>query len=287
MYNTSNLLSETPKSVGSHELRVKAGDRFPAHRGQSSDKALPAGASDFANVIEKGVFVDKTLFIRDLLDYTPGSARLFCRPRGFGKSLGLDMLQCFFETPVEGFGFTDAEVEALTSYAGMIGHVGEIRNRCGGWHFGQTDVCNPASVLRFLEKRDGENETSGDSGTDTSGDNSLEARLLQQAGKRFGAQLQTLVSKGSVETQLDVRSALEDVGWNPAALWSQLYLLGCVTTDYAERPRDPSATRRLRLPNREARTLFERAALPYSTIGWQARSVRPLYSMSATATSTS
>jgi hypothetical protein len=46
-------------------------------------------------VLSDGVFVDKSLLVRDVLDGTP--ANLFCRPRRFGKSLAMSMLKDFLE----------------------------------------------------------------------------------------------------------------------------------------------------------------------------------------------
>lgn len=66
-------------------------------------KMLPIGVESFEDVVESGVYVDKTLLVRDLLSKVPGSVTLFCRPRRFGKSLAMRMLQCFFEAPVEGY----------------------------------------------------------------------------------------------------------------------------------------------------------------------------------------
>lgn len=60
-------------------------------------KPLPIGVDNFEEIIEKGYYyVDKTLFIKELLDMK-GKVNLFTRPRRFGKTLNLSMLQCFFE----------------------------------------------------------------------------------------------------------------------------------------------------------------------------------------------
>jgi len=62
---------------------------------------LPIGHSFFDQVIEdKYYYVDKTLFIKDILD--KGSAVTLCtRPRRFGKTLNQTMLKCFFEDTSE------------------------------------------------------------------------------------------------------------------------------------------------------------------------------------------
>ncbi|MFI3212530.1 MAG: AAA family ATPase [Eubacteriales bacterium] len=60
-------------------------------------KPLPIGIENFEKMIEqKYYYVDKTLLIQKLLDHR-AEVTLFTRPRRFGKSLNLSMLQCFFE----------------------------------------------------------------------------------------------------------------------------------------------------------------------------------------------
>jgi hypothetical protein len=60
-------------------------------------KPLPIGRSFFDDVIENGsYYVDKTLFIKDLMDRS-AKVTLCTRPRRFGKTLNQTMLKCFFE----------------------------------------------------------------------------------------------------------------------------------------------------------------------------------------------
>ena len=58
---------------------------------------LPAGVENFEDLRRNGYyFVDKTLFIKELLDMK-GKVNLFTRPRRFGKTLNMSMLRYFFE----------------------------------------------------------------------------------------------------------------------------------------------------------------------------------------------
>lgn len=60
-------------------------------------KPLPVGIDDFEKIVTGDYFyVDKTLFIKDLLDMK-GEVNLFTRPRRFGKTLNMSMLRYFFE----------------------------------------------------------------------------------------------------------------------------------------------------------------------------------------------
>ena len=60
-------------------------------------KALPIGIDNFEMLITRGYyFIDKSLLIKDLID-NKASVNLFTRPRRFGKTLNMSMLQYFFE----------------------------------------------------------------------------------------------------------------------------------------------------------------------------------------------
>ena len=60
-------------------------------------KHLPIGLSDFEKLIsENYYFIDKSLFIKEIMD-NKTEVTLIPRPRRFGKTLNLSMLQCFFE----------------------------------------------------------------------------------------------------------------------------------------------------------------------------------------------
>lgn len=60
-------------------------------------KPLPVGVDDFKDLITNDYYyIDKTLLIKDLLDYK-GKVNLFTRPRRFGKTLGISTVRYFFE----------------------------------------------------------------------------------------------------------------------------------------------------------------------------------------------
>ncbi len=60
-------------------------------------KPIPVGTEDFKEIVDKEYyFVDKTLLIKDLLDQN-SKVNLITRPRRFGKTLNMSMIQRFFE----------------------------------------------------------------------------------------------------------------------------------------------------------------------------------------------
>ena len=67
---------------------------------QKLKKPFGIGQDIFANM-GRAYYVDKTLLVRDII-YSDTSVILFTRPRRFGKTLNMTMLQTFFEKPLDG-----------------------------------------------------------------------------------------------------------------------------------------------------------------------------------------
>lgn len=73
-------------------------------------KMLPIGVENFVQLRTNNFYyVDKTGLIRDLLN-TRGFVNLFTRPRRFGKSMNMSMLQSFFEIGTEASLFDGLEI---------------------------------------------------------------------------------------------------------------------------------------------------------------------------------
>ena len=65
-------------------------------------KTVAIGIQSFSDLIEKDCFyVDKTSFIKEWWD-SEDSVTLITRPRRFGKTLNMNMLECFFSNKYEG-----------------------------------------------------------------------------------------------------------------------------------------------------------------------------------------
>ena len=65
-----------------------------------NQKPIAIGIDDYKRIVDRSYYyIDKTLFIKDLLD-NGTQVNLFTRPRRFGKTLALSMLKTFFECEV-------------------------------------------------------------------------------------------------------------------------------------------------------------------------------------------
>lgn len=85
-------------------------------------KRLPIGLSDFKRLIEDDYYyVDKTLLIKDIDE--SGSVVLITRPRRFGKTLNLSMLQYYYDISEKPCGhlFKDLNIEKWEKYQATQG----------------------------------------------------------------------------------------------------------------------------------------------------------------------
>ncbi len=88
-------------------------------------KPLPIGIDSFEKLIEENCYyVDKTSLIQKLLD-TTSEVSLFTRPRRFGKSLNLSMLQCFFEKSEKDKSYLFEGLDIASSDEKYVSHMGK------------------------------------------------------------------------------------------------------------------------------------------------------------------
>jgi len=88
-------------------------------------KPLPIGVDDFKKLIDENYYyVDKTLLIKELLD-NKGEVNLFTRPRRFGKTLNMSMLQYFFEKTEEDNSYLFNGLEIMNESKEYLNYMGK------------------------------------------------------------------------------------------------------------------------------------------------------------------
>lgn len=88
-------------------------------------KPLPIGIDSFERMINDGYYyIDKTLLIKELLDYK-GGVNLFTRPRRFGKTLNISMLQYFFEKTDKDNGYLFEGLKIMEQGEKYTKHMGQ------------------------------------------------------------------------------------------------------------------------------------------------------------------
>jgi hypothetical protein len=88
-------------------------------------KPLPIGIDNFEKLITREYFfIDKTLLIKDLLD-NKADVNLFTRPRRFGKTLNMSMLQYFFEDSEKDNSYLFEGLNIMKSGEKYTSHMGQ------------------------------------------------------------------------------------------------------------------------------------------------------------------
>ncbi|WP_252224708.1 MULTISPECIES: AAA family ATPase [unclassified Clostridium] len=88
-------------------------------------KPLPIGVDNFEKLITRDYYyIDKTLLIKDLLD-NKADVNLFTRPRRFGKTLNMSMLQYYFEKREENNAYLFENLNIMKAGEEYISHMGQ------------------------------------------------------------------------------------------------------------------------------------------------------------------
>ncbi|WP_252237320.1 AAA family ATPase [Clostridium sp. ZBS17] len=88
-------------------------------------KALPIGVDNFEKLITRDYYyIDKTLLIKDLLD-NKADVNLFTRPRRFGKTLNMSMLQYYFEKREENNSYLFENLNIMEAGEEYVSHMGQ------------------------------------------------------------------------------------------------------------------------------------------------------------------
>ena len=83
-------------------------------------KSVKVGRDDYRKLIESnGYYVDKTLLIKEFLDYD-ADVTLITRPRRFGKTLNMTMVREFFDITLDSRDIFEGTKIMQTEYADMI-----------------------------------------------------------------------------------------------------------------------------------------------------------------------
>ncbi|KAI3349483.1 AAA family ATPase [Clostridium botulinum] len=88
-------------------------------------KPLPIGVDNFEKLITRDYYyIDKTLLIKDLLD-NKADVNLFTRPRRFGKTLNMSMLQYYFEKREKNNSYLFENLNIMEAGEEYVSHMGQ------------------------------------------------------------------------------------------------------------------------------------------------------------------
>lgn len=142
------------------------------------------------------------------------------------------------------FGFTEAEVRAITEADTHPGRLEELRAWYDGYLFGGRIIYNPWSILNYIQEG-----RLGPYWINTSS-NDLIYDLVARRGLGLGAEMERLLAGEAIEARIDEALVFRDLEQRSAALWSFLLFAGYLTPR-AVNLSDGVVEASLAVPNRE------------------------------------
>lgn len=156
----------------------------------------------------------------------------------------------------EYFGFKVNEVEELCRYYHMDDKYETVKDWYNGYTFGQTDIYNPWSVIKYIyDARPSKNWLPMSYWANTSSNNIVKT-LIDQAGDEDKAKIERLLAGGAIEVQIHEDITYNEIYDDSDNLWNFMFFTGYFrkirewmteTTIYAE----------LAIPNKEVKYIFQ------------------------------
>ena len=152
----------------------------------------------------------------------------------------------------EYFGFTDAEIDEMLDFYGLLPYKNIVREWYDGYRFGNVDVYCPWDVINYCDALLADTESEPENYWANTSGNEIIRRLLKKADQTTRDEIEQLISDGIILKVIRQELTYRDVEESIDNIWSILYSTGYLT----QRGRLPGKQRKLALPNREVKELF-------------------------------
>ncbi len=160
----------------------------------------------------------------------------------------------------EHFGFTEQEVIQLMSYYGVESRFSAMKEWYDGYLFGDTEVYNPWSVIKFLYDLYADVNAFPHPYWINTSSNDIIKDLIARADRETKGQIETLLVGGTLDIQVHEEVTYGDIYSSGENLWNFLYFTGYLTKE-SEYFKESSIHLRTRIPNIEVKTIYQNTIL--------------------------
>lgn len=167
----------------------------------------------------------------------------------------------------EHFGFTEAEVMQKMVYYGVESRFLAMKEWYDGYTFGNTEVYNPWSVIKFLYDLYSDSNAFPRPYWINTSSNDIIKDTIAQADREMKGQIETLLDGGTLDIQVHEEVTYEDIRDRGENLWNFLYFTGYLTKQ-GEYFKESSVYLQVRIPNTEVKTIYQNTIL-----GWFRRRI--------------
>lgn len=160
----------------------------------------------------------------------------------------------------EHFGFTEAEVREMMVCYGVESRFSTMKEWYDGYLFGETEVYNPWSVIKFLDDLYADANAFPRPYWINTSSNDIIKDLISRAGRETKGQIEMLLGGGTLDIPIHEEVTYGDMRESRENLWNFLYFTGYLTKE-SEYFRDSSVFVRARIPNVEVKTIYQSTVL--------------------------
>ena len=160
----------------------------------------------------------------------------------------------------EHFGFTEQEVIQMMTYYRVESRFSTMKEWYDGYLFGDTEVYNPWSVIKFLYDLYSDIEAFPHPYWINTSSNDIIKELIARADREMKGQIEILLGGGTLDIQVHEEVTYGDMYSNERNLWNFLYFTGYLTKE-SEYFKESSIFLRTRIPNIEVKTIYQNTIL--------------------------
>lgn len=156
----------------------------------------------------------------------------------------------------EYFGFTMEDVKEIACYYGVEDKFEEICAWYDGYHFGNTEIFNPWSVINYFS-----NGCNPQAFWQSTGSNDIIGEVLENANEEIFENLNALMQGDTFRTYVDTGVIYPQIQNNPSSVYSFLLMAGYLKIVKADVTYGGDYMCEVALPNREIMSVYSREIL--------------------------
>ncbi|MGL6199205.1 MAG: AAA family ATPase [Lachnospiraceae bacterium] len=160
----------------------------------------------------------------------------------------------------EHFGFSESEVRRMMSYYETEKRFSDMKIWFDGYTFGDTEVYNPWSVLKFMYDLTADANAFPRPYWINTSSNAIIKDMIYRADRETRGQIETLLEGKTMDIQIHEEITYEDINENGANLWNFLYFTGYLTKA-GEYQKESAIFLKVCIPNVEVKTIYQNTIL--------------------------
>lgn len=160
----------------------------------------------------------------------------------------------------EHFGFSESEVRRMMSYYETEKRFSDMKIWFDGYTFGDTEVYNPWSVLKFMYDLTADADAFPRPYWINTSSNAIIKDMIYRADRETRGQIETLLEGKTMDIQIHEEITYEDINENGANLWNFLYFTGYLTKA-GEYQKESAIFLKVCIPNVEVKTIYQNTIL--------------------------